>query len=269
MDRWPVMKCVVCENKKVSPLWRELKIVKCDCGHIYYDQNLSKNQIAEIYTGSYFNGGEYSDYLTDKDVIRKNFLARLKTLKRFQKKGDLLEIGSAYGFFLDVAQGQFNVEGYEICTEAATYASTTLGLKVYNADFLEANLNKKYDAVCMFDCIEHLTRPDKFIEKISGCLKQNGHLLITTGDIGKIVPKIRGKKWRLIHPPTHIHYFSFDSLKKLLEKNGLTVVSKKYPGVYRSFNLLFTFLLKRRVTSLPGFFWFNSFDIMEVVAVKS
>src|SRR5690606_16974741 len=111
----------------------------------------------------------------------------------------------------------------EICPEAVEHARKTVGPTVHQGDFLKAEVDKKYDVVCMFDCIEHLAMPQKFIEKISSVMRSGGHLSITTGDIGTMVPKIRGKKWRLVHPPTHVHYFSFDSLKALLEKNGFKI----------------------------------------------
>lgn len=264
------MICSVCQSTKATPLWPQIQIVKCECGHIYYNENLSKEQLSELYTGNYFKGEEYSNYLADKTVIQKNFVNRVKLLQKLQPQGKLLEIGSAYGFFLELAAKNYDVEGYEICEEAAKYASENLHLNVHWKDFLLANIPTDKDIVCMFDCIEHLPHPELFIQKISTVLKTNGKLMITTGDINKLIPKMRGKKWRLIHPPTHIHYFSFDSLKRLLEKNGFRIVHKGYPGVYRSFNQLATSLLKTKepVKSLPGYFWLNTFDIMEVVAEK-
>lgn len=264
------MICSVCNSKNSTPLWPELRIVKCKCGHIYYNENLSKEQLSDLYTDKYFKGEEYSNYLADKGIIQKNFTNRLKLLQKLQPQGKLLEIGSAYGFFLELAQKYYNAEGFEICEEAVKHASLKLHLNVHWQDFLEAKVDNDKDIVCLFDCIEHLAHPELFIEKISTVLKTNGTLMITTGDIGALVPRMRGKKWRLIHPPTHIHYFSFASLKTLLEKNGFKVIHQGYPGVYRSFNQLATSIFKTKepIKSLPGYFWLNTFDIMEVVAVK-
>lgn len=264
------MFCSVCGSQKSTPLWPELQIVKCQCGHIYYNETLSKEQLSALYTDKYFKGEEYSNYLADKEVIQKNFANRLSLLTKLQPHGKLLEIGSAYGFFLDLAQKNYKVEGFEICEEAAKHASSNLNLNVHCKDFLEATIENDKDIVCLFDCIEHLAHPELFIQKIATTLKDNGKLMITTGDIGKIIPRIRGKKWRLIHPPTHIHYFSFDSLAVLLRKNGFKIIHRGYPGIYRSFNQLATSIFKSKepVKSLSGYFWLNTFDIMEVVAVK-
>ncbi len=264
------MKCSVCLSEKAESLWPEIKVVKCECGHIYYNEKLSNDEINELYTDKYFKGEEYSDYLSDKDIIQKNFSKRLKVIKRFAPQGRLLEIGSAYGFFLELAKNNYETEGFEICKEAALHAKDQLKLNVHHADFLAETVEGSRDVVCLFDCIEHLERPELFIEKISKLMNKNGKIVITTGDIGTLVPKMRGKNWRLVHPPTHIHYFSFNSLEKLLNRYGFKVVHRGYPGVWRSVNQVATSVLKTKkpVELFPFSFYLNTFDIMEVIAVK-
>ena len=45
-------------------------------------------------------------------------------------------------------------------------------------------------------------------------------LALTTGDIGSVNARLRGHKWRMIHPPTHLHYFSAETMKALLDRHG-------------------------------------------------
>ena len=210
--------CVVCNESNSEILYPSLKISRCRCGHIYYTGGLGKEDIRTLYIEGYFKGGEYADYKNDKNVIQRNFRNRLKVVKRYLSNGKLLEIGSAYGFFLDLARENFDVMGYEICSKAAEHARSQLKLDVRDTDFVKENLgNKIFDIVCLYDCIEHLLFPQLYIEKINTVLKIGGYLFITTGDIGSLLPRIQGKAWRLIHPPTHVHYFSRKSISKLLK----------------------------------------------------
>ena len=57
---------------------------------------------------------------------------------------------------------------------------------------------------------------------------------LTTVDSGAAVARWRGKKWRQLHPPTHIEYPTWSGLAKGLEKLGLRVLSHRYVGYYRA-----------------------------------
>lgn len=265
------MNCVVCNSPQSDPLYPEIEIVRCQCQHIYYQGDINNEKIKALYTENYFNGDEYVNYLSDKKLLQKNFQQRLKTILKYKNGGKLLEIGSAYGFFLELAQKHFEVKGFEICKEAVNHAVEQLKLNVTDKDFLEDNtIENNYDFICMFDCIEHLASPQLFIEKSSRALKPSGHLILTTGDISSLVPRIRKQKWRLIHPPTHLHYFSKKSITQLLDQYGLQVVEVNYPGHWRSNAQLVEglFKAKKLAKKIPGSFWINTFDLMEVVAKK-
>ncbi len=64
---------------------------------------------------------------------------------------------------------------------------------------------------------------NKYISKISNEIGSNGRLYITTGDIESWLSKIQKKKWRLIHPPSHLHYFSKKTITQLLEASDFIV----------------------------------------------
>ena len=49
----------------------------------------------------------------------------------------------------------------------------------------------------------------------------------------------------MIHPPTHLHYFSKTSIEKILTSQGFKILDIKYPGVYRTFvNIYNLFVLR-------------------------
>jgi len=58
-------------------------------------------------------------------------------------------------------------------------------------------------------------------------------LALTTADLDSWVARARGSKWRQIHPPTHLHYFSRKTLGGLLDRNGLEIKYMRSEGMYR------------------------------------
>jgi len=273
------MDCKICGKNQVSAIYNNLQ--KCsDCGFIFFDNAISAKEIEKLYKEDYFKGEEYLDYENDKDLIQKNFQKRIRDIQRYRNEGKLFEIGSAYGYFLDLAKKTYGVEGIDICEEPTEFARKKLGLNVHTGSYLDFSISKPFDIFCMWDTIEHLPEPEKFIEKISKDLTSGGYFFLTTGDIGSLIAKIRGKRWRMIHPPTHIFYFSQKTISTLLEKNGFEVIKISHPGILRSFKQIFysIFILNRKI-KLPKFIldlvekidfpvYLNTFDIMMVTARK-
>lgn len=248
---------------------------------MFADARLSEAELRQLYQREYFFGDEYLNYKEDKPYLQRNFRARLKTLRRFSSGGSLFEIGCAYGYFLELAAGAWHAEGCDISTEACNDARSR-GLDAIAGDFLNLNLNQEhYDVVALWDTIEHLARPDLYVEKASQLLKTGGVLCVTTGNIDSLVARARGRKWRLIHPPTHLYYFSRKTIGKMLAQHGLEIVHFQHVGYSRSVQqMLYSLLVLNRETELrkriynalkPLFsfpLYLNMYDIMFVIARK-
>lgn len=239
-------KCIVCGGKMQGS--RVKGLLKCEnCGFMSADLNLSNAEIKQLYSENYYHGEEYADYLSDKQIIQKNFNKRLEKMKPYLdnvKDKKLFEIGCAYGFFLQVASQIFGkISGIDISEDAIKYAKEILKLDVYAGDFCLLDIQDKFDVICMWDTIEHLDKPELFVKKSYEILNKDGLLCITTGDIGSVNARLRGRKWRQIHPPTHLHYFSRKTLALLLEKEGFEILEVTYPANKISLNtVLYTIL---------------------------
>lgn len=154
--------------------------------------------------------------------------------------GELLEIGCAYGFFLDEARHSYaKVSGIDIAGAAIQHAKRTLGLDVEARDFLELPPGRRADVICLWDTVEHLPRPEAVLEKARDVLAPGGWLFLTTGDIGSLNARLRGSRWRHIHPPSHLHYFSRATMRRLLERLGYEVGGFETASYYHTvYNVL-------------------------------
>ena len=205
---------------------------------MWADAGVDWAALQQLYQRGYFFGAEYHDYLADRRSIEKNFARRLSTLRRYLEPSHtrLFEIGCAYGFFLNAARSSFKeVEGIDISEDAVNYATRTLGVKAVCGDLLTADLSDRwFDVVCLWDTIEHLADPRRYVEVAASHMPAGGLIAVTTGDISSLTARIQKGRWRLIHPPTHLQYFTRTSLCRLLEDCGFRIVHVEYCGFSRS-----------------------------------
>jgi SAM-dependent methyltransferase len=275
------LNCLVCEGAYGTSNLPGLKQCQ-NCGFISADMSLSDEQLGSLYGEDYFHGDEYRNYVSEQDSLQDNFRRRLRTLHEIiPDLGDksVFEIGCAYGFFLDeVGKDVRCASGIDISVEGTRHAREVLGADAMTGNYLAYSPPEQVDLVAMWDTIEHLPRPDLFIAHASRHLREGGHIAVTTGDIGSLNARLRGKRWRMIHPPTHLHYFSVSTLTRLLERNGFEVVHASHPGNARNLRSVLHFVLelrlgwKRLYRLISGWrildlsITMNLFDIMFVVA---
>jgi cyclopropane fatty-acyl-phospholipid synthase-like methyltransferase len=168
--------------------------------------------------------------------------------------------------------------GIDISKEAVKYGKRCSGLNLIAEDYLSFQKpDNPYSDVFLWDVIEHLKSPDKYLEKISREMHRNGRLYITTGDIDSFIAKSQKEKWRLIHPPTHLHYFSKNTIKIFLNNYKFDIKKINYPAINRSIKqiLYSLFILDRKrnnfIRLMPSSFSIpiNTFDIMFIIAEKN
>lgn len=276
--------CVCCLSDRPDPFLSGL--LRCPrCGHAWADLHLPPEAFHRLYSETYFKGGEYADYRDEEPALRRNFRLRLRDLVREHPAGGRLwEVGCAYGYFLSEAGGHFEAGGCDISESAVQNACARLGVDARRLDYLSLTAETPFDVVCLWDTVEHLARPDAYLAKAYADLLPGGTLALSTGDIGSWCARLRGARWRLIHPPTHVHYFNRSSLRTLLERLGYTRITFRYHAFWRSLDTTARkLLLERRGNPrwadgcyrvlwrtglLRGYYPLNLYDLMTVYARK-
>lgn len=229
----PPVHCPACAATSLAPLWPDLAMFRCSSCGLGLSTLAAPN---ELYEAPYFEGGEYVDYLAEEPALRTNFRRWLRWLRRWQASGRLLEIGCAYGYFLDVAREPYDVHGVEISRHAAEAARGRHGDAVTRGDYLDQPAPAQpWDVVCLWDTIEHLPRPAETLAKAARELRPGGVLALATGDFGSLLARWRGRRWRQIHPPTHLFYFTQAALERLFARLGLQVLDVRHPGFTRRY----------------------------------
>lgn len=237
------------ENRPIEPLYRidGFSIVRClDSGLVYLENPLTEAELEKFYSLEYFEGEAsrkgYSSYREDEAVLRKNFRELLDRI--VPERGDLLDVGCAYGYFLDEARRRFSVKGVEINDEVARVGRSRFQLDIRSgARALDDFAPDSFDVITLWDVIEHLGRPRSTLIQCARLLRPGGELYLTTGDIDSPLARMLGRRWRLMNPPQHITYFSRSTLTDLLASCGLETIEVERIGKRVSL-ALFLFILR-------------------------
>ncbi|MCF8257977.1 MAG: class I SAM-dependent methyltransferase [Flavobacteriales bacterium] len=225
-----------------EPLYAN-SLLRCNgCRFITANCHLSDGELRRLYSHNYFHGEEYLDYLSEKNSLQENFRRRLAGIPI--RPGDrVLEIGCAYGFFGELVKrlhhGAVHYKGIDIATGAVAHGRSELGLDLIDGDYLRTDFPEPFTHIFLWDVVEHLQRPDLVLKKAASELAPGGRLYLTTGDVGALLPRIQGRRWRMIHPPTHLHYFSAQTMSVMLREQGLEVKRISHPTIYRSWKQIY------------------------------
>jgi SAM-dependent methyltransferase len=232
--------CDLCGSTQQAILYEVggYPIVRCgECGLVFVGREVSDDELVSLYDENYYEDPDaqgYGGYGAAEERKRHHNRTLLDELERVATRGSLLEVGCAYGFFLDEArQRGWRIHGLEPSRHAADEASRRLGIDIPTRPLTELSPDpESVDAVVMWDVIEHLPNPRATLQKAAATLRPGGVIAISTGDIGSSAARLHGRDWSLMTPPWHQFYFSRRTLRRMLVQTGFEVVSLSGDGSF-------------------------------------
>ncbi len=236
-----VRACFLCGSQDYWPLFtvkKTVSVVKCPgCGLLYVNPRPTDEEFRNIYQNeSYFKNKNvllygYDDYMKEEPLYRDLFKRCLEDLEQYKPKGTMLDVGCATGFFLDVAQSRgWETYGVEISKFASGYAREHFKLNIFTGTLAEAKLQSgMFDAVVMYDQIEHVREPLEQLQEAYRLLKPGGILTINTPNAGGLLSKIMRRRW-FHFKEDHLFFFSNTTISKALAAAGFQVLKVKPSG---------------------------------------
>lgn len=172
-----------------------------------------------------------------RSLREQNFKSILSVLLPLtgNKKPKLLDIGSAHGWFLEMAAPFFEVQGIE--PDQEMYRKTAArGLRVRNGYFPDLlSEDERFDVLIFNDVFEHIPDPGRVLDACARHLATRGLLVLnlpmSSGFFYKVSKlllrfSIDGpfeRMWQKGLPSPHLHYFNRKNLSDLARLHGFSV----------------------------------------------
>ncbi|MDJ0754082.1 MAG: class I SAM-dependent methyltransferase [Ardenticatenaceae bacterium] len=216
---------------------RHAQIVTCNkCGHVYANPVWDEDELLMLY-------GDVEDttYIEERIGRVLTFQKHLKAFEKITGPGNgrtLLDVGAYIGVFVDVAcQAGWNASGVEPSAWAVEIARQQhLPILHGTLDHPDLAANS-FEAITMWDVIEHVADPAGELAKAYKLLKPGGYIAVHTMDIDSLLSRLLGPRWPWLMT-MHIQFFSQRTLATMLEKVGFEIVWSAVQGRYLRLNYL-------------------------------
>ncbi len=273
--------CPLCQTilNPAAARFRLQSYFKCRKCRIIYLINFNIDE--KVYEKDYFNK-EYRNqygktYVEDFDKIKKlsyDRITKIKQIIKNKEKPEILDIGCAYGPFLEACMEMGLVPtGLDISMDAVKYVKSKLKIECINKSFLDYKSEYQFDIITMWYVIEHFKELSEVLTKINKNLRINGLFAFSTPNSTGISGKSDLINFLDKSPPDHFYILSPGIVKRILKLYGFKVKKIKITGHHperfkiaknkkQEKNKLLWFILK----TFSRLFSFG--DTFEVYAVK-
>lgn len=198
------------------------RILRCNgCGFGFRQLRSNPDEMAEIYRKM-----DVGVYESETAGRRATAARHFNILKKFAagQGGRVLDVGCASGHFLLAARkAGWSVAGVEPSETLYARAVETLGAgaELHCSVLERSGFNQaSFDAVTLWDVLEHVPEPVNFLALCASLLKPGGKLILNVPDLDSPEARVLGKRWPLLLAE-HLNYFNRHSLRICGEKAGL------------------------------------------------
>jgi 2-polyprenyl-3-methyl-5-hydroxy-6-metoxy-1,4-benzoquinol methylase len=247
--------CLVCEHPDAQVLYAlpRFSILRCRaCRHVYLSPLPSAEEIGRQFEALYATGrgeiteldgyNELAGWDDPSNPLVQGYGRWLDGLERHRRPGRLLDVGCGSGLFLATAQRRgWTAVGIDGSSEATRLAAERFGCEVVTGDIeaLDAHAStatEPFDAITMWDVVEHARRPVALLDAARRRLAPGGVLGIAVPNQRNILDAIGGALYRATrgrltgalekqYVVQHFSSFDPDTLAAALARAGLEMIA--------------------------------------------
>ena len=202
------------------------------CGVIYQYPRPTSAKMSDFYPSDYqqYTSGVHKEKRLARLFRRYGLRKRCQAITRHVSNGRLLDVGCATGDFLSEMHLQpgWQVVGIEPGHPAAAYVSNEIGLDVVEGFLNNAPFAKQsFDAITMWDVLEHVYDPRTVILQAANLLRAGGVLVVNHPNLDSIDRRLFSELWLGYELPRHLHLFPINLLRQLMAKVGLKEIRRE------------------------------------------
>jgi SAM-dependent methyltransferase len=198
------------------------RILRClACGFGFRQLRSSPEELQRLYR-------KMDPKVYESEVQGRNRTARkhLEIVEQHVRPGRILDVGCASGLFLRHAlESGWDVTGVEPSEKLYAEACRNLGGRgeVQCTTLEDARLERDFDAITLWDVLEHVPDPKGFLCVCRALLRHGGYLFLNVPDLDSVEARVLGHHWPLLLPE-HLNYFNGKSLRLCGARAGLIPV---------------------------------------------
>ncbi|HPX77089.1 MAG TPA: class I SAM-dependent methyltransferase [Bacteroidales bacterium] len=223
--------CLICESSKIKQLqgyYDKHKLVKCQSCGLVFMENIPTIEELNTHYSKYSYSSE--GYLSPLTVQSYNFL--LNKFEPYRKTNKILDVGCGRGWFLQEAKKRgWNVYGTEYSDEAIKICKSN-GLEMKEGQLKHDTFTaEEFDIVTSFEVMEHINNPLEETNYIYNFLRKGGMFYITTPNFNSYLRYYLKSDFNVIAYPEHLTYYTRNTMKKLMKKQGFTPLKILTTGI--------------------------------------
>jgi len=222
--------CPICNSDQIKAYVKafEFNMSICRACKLIFCNPYPNDEQLVVYYNSKMKSFENEFFRESFDARVELFKPRVEIIKKYKTNGNLLDVGSAIGIFIEALSQNsslFDVTCCDMSREACKELSNKYpDYSVINDNFLNISTNNKYDIVSMWDTIEHIVDLNTMLSKVYGLLKDDGIFIFST-------PNTKSFEWDMakenhvqLLPPGHVNLMNAFNIELLLKNNSLKVI---------------------------------------------
>lgn len=219
--------CPICEKNEFTRFLEPPLLLQCpSCGLVCSDKSsFLSDYPLEL---NYCQGSGRAGFIERFELyyLRRRWSIETNFLKKFITAGSsILDIGCGNGEFLKECERHgIYAEGIEKNIDSESKVKNILKIDIESAPLPQ----KKYDAITFYHSLEHIQNPASVLQKVIDNIKDGGIIIVQVPNLDSWQFRVFKRKWFHLFLPFHRYHFSTDTLCRLLERKGFSVIHVRY-----------------------------------------
>src|SRR6185295_17898748 len=204
-----------------------LTIVRCNrCDLVYVNPTFDEAHYKRVYVSA-----EYQEIVRDLGIKSHDYRTRRFGQERVRLMSDqlpgmtspnYLDVGCSTGFVVEAARDAgWKAIGVDLNPSAIEFGRTR-GLDLRAVDLEASGFEpESFDAVSLFDVLEHLIDPGATLQACGRLLRPGGIVFLYVPNYDSASRLLMGKDAHFIWPTHHLNYYTPATIRDLLRRHGL------------------------------------------------
>jgi 2-polyprenyl-3-methyl-5-hydroxy-6-metoxy-1,4-benzoquinol methylase len=223
-------KCPLCykENYKFLFFKSGGKYVRClKCNLVFLNPSFKDKYLEKYYKNMHTMQAHTVKKESDFYNMIYNFgLTAINKFSSNKKEKKILDIGCSSGYFLNIAKkNSWRTYGVELNEKEIKEAIKNHYVVNENFFNLKDRFNFKFDAITMWDVIEHIKDCNKLLQNLRKILNYGGIFFFQTPNVDSLAARILQEKCNVFDGFEHVNLFNERNILMLAKKNNFKVIS--------------------------------------------